>query len=117
MRLLDIDPKTFVPMGHKRKALLVERLGRATKGHESSIIIPDAYQGASMTSGLEPPTLNHFLPTQCRVLAIGPKVRGVKVGDIIEVPGAGNCYADMEDGTGDGSRLMIREGDIAGVYS
>ena len=51
-----------------------------------------------------------------KVLAVGPNVRGVKPGDIVNVPGAGNCYADLEDGQGPGSRLLIREGDIAGVY-
>lgn len=114
MNLRDIDPAQFIPLGHNRKALLVERIG---KGYEGKLIIPADYEGASMSSGMEPPVLSHFLPQDCRVLSVGPNVRGVKVGDIVKVPGAGNCYADLEDGTGEGSRLLIREGDIAGVYA
>jgi hypothetical protein len=115
MNLREIDPSTFVPMGHNRKALLVERIDGA---HEfSHIIIPDQHSGASMTDGIEPPVLSHYLPKRCKVLAVGPNVRGVKVGDVVNVPGAGNCYADFEDGQGPGSRLLIREGDIAGVYA
>jgi hypothetical protein len=114
VRLSEIDPEKFVPIGHKRKALLVERIDGA---HEfKHIIIPESAAGASLSSGLEPPDLSHFLPKRCKVLAVGPAVRGVKVGDIVNVPGAGNCYADLEDGQGPGSRLLIREGDIAGVY-
>lgn len=113
MNLRDINPAEFIPLGHNRKALLVERIG---KGYEGTLVIPEAHEGAAMSSGIEPPVLSHFLPKKCKVLAIGPNVRGVKVGDVIDVPGAGNCYADLEDGTGKGSRLLIREGDIAGVY-
>lgn len=113
MNLRDIDAEIFVPLGHNRKALLVERVG---KGYEGTLIIPTEHTGAAMSSGIEPPVLSHYLPKKCKVLAIGPNVRGIKVGDIINVPGAGNCYADLEDGTGEGSRLLIREGDIAGVY-
>ena len=111
MNLRDIDPARFIPMGHNRKALLVERLDEGR-----SIIIPAAYAGPVMTSGLEPPVLEHYRPRKCRVLSVGPNVRGVKPGDIINVPGAGNCYADLEDGEGIGSRLLIREGDIAFIY-
>jgi hypothetical protein len=114
MRLSELDPATFIPLGHNRKALLVERIGRA---YDGQIIIPEQNKAAQMSSGLEPPVLTHFLPKKCRVLAVGPNVRWVKPGDIIDVPGAGNCYADYEDGTGEGSRLLIREGDIAGVYA
>lgn len=114
MNLSEIDPFKFLPIGHKKKAVLVERIG---KGYEGRLIIPSAAEGASMSSGAEPPVLSHFLPKKCRVLAIGPKVFGVKVGDIVEVPGAGNCYADYEDGQGDGSRVLIREGDIAGIWN
>jgi hypothetical protein len=114
VRLSELDPKTFVPLGHNRKALLVERIDSA---HEfQHIIIPEECKGAALSSGLEPPVLSHYLPKRCKVLAIGPNVRGVKPGDVVNVPGAGNCYADYEDGTGPGSRLLIREGDIAGVY-
>ena len=113
MRLSEIDPEHFVPLGHKRKALLVEPIGG---GYEGKIIIPQETAGPVMSSGLEPPTLNHYRPTVCRVLAIGPNVRGVTPGDIVNVPGAGNCYADLEDGQGIGSRVLIREGDIAFIY-
>lgn len=113
MNLRDIDPASFLPLGHNRKALLVERIGRA---HEGRIIIPEQCTGPQMSSGIEPPVLSHYLPKKCKVLAVGPNVRGVKPGDIVNVPGAGNCYADYEDGSGEGSRLLIREGDIAGVY-
>jgi hypothetical protein len=113
VRLSEIDPKKFTPLGHNRKALLVERIDPIQVG---SIIIPEQHAGARMTDGIEPPTLSHYLPKRCKVLAVGPNVRGVRVGDIVNVPGAGNCYADLEDGKDQGSRLMIREGDIAGVY-
>jgi hypothetical protein len=102
-------------MGHNRKALLVERVG---SGYDGVLIIPEQHRGASLSSGLEPPELSHFLSKKCRILAKGPAVTDeVKVGDVVCVPGAGNCYADEEDGTGDGSRLLIREGDIAFVYA
>jgi hypothetical protein len=114
VNLSEIDPTKFIPLGHNRKALLVERVG---KGYEGKIIIPNECVPAAMSSGIEPPVLSHYLPKKCRVLAVGPNVRWVKPGDIIDVPGAGNCYADLEDGTGEGSRLLIREGDIAGVYA
>jgi len=113
VKLSEINPETFVPIGHKKKAVLVERIG---EGYQGQIILPNDAVGAKMSSGLEPPELSHFLPKKCRVLAVGPKVYGVKPGDIVEVPGAGNCYADMEDGQGPGSRVLIREGDIAGIY-
>ena len=113
MRLSDIDPKTFIPMGHKRKALLVERIGG---GYEGKLIIPEQFSGPQMSSGLEPPELSHYRPKICRVLSVGPAVREVKPGDVVNVPGAGNCYPDHEDGTGIGSRVLIREGDIAFVY-
>ena len=114
MRLSEIDPEHFVPLGHKRKALLVERIDGAHPF--SHIIVPDSAAGAQLSSGLEPPDLSHYLPKRCKVLAVGPNVHGVQPGDIVNVPGAGNCYADLEDGQGPGSRLLIREGDIAGVY-
>jgi hypothetical protein len=113
MNLRDIDPEKFIPMGHNRKAIFVERIGHS---EPSRIIIPAQHAGANMTSGLEPPVLEHYLPRVCRVLSVGPNVRGVKPGDIVNVPGAGNCYADLEDGQGIGSRLLIREGDIAFIY-
>lgn len=106
MNLQEIDPSKFVPLG---KRLLVERIG---KGYDGQIVIPDALTSAQMTSGIEPPILYHFIPRKCKVLSVGMRVKGVRVGDEIDVPGAGNCYADLEDG----NRLMIREGDIAGTY-
>lgn len=106
MTLSEIDPKHFIPIG---KRLLVERVG---KGYEGRIVIPEAHTGAQMSGGIEPPVLSHFLSQRCKVLAVGPQVRGVKVGDVVGVPGAGNCYPDLEDG----NRLLIREGDIAGIY-
>jgi hypothetical protein len=114
MNLSEIDPKRFIPMGPDRKSLLVERIG---KGYEGRIVIPAGASGAKMSKGAEPPELTHLLPKKCRVLAVGPKVRSVKVGDIVNVPGHGNCYADWEDGKGEGSRLLIREGDIAFIYN
>jgi hypothetical protein len=115
MNLSEIDPTKFVPMGHDRKALLVERLDSAHAFPH--LIIREQATGPEMTGGEAPPILEHYFPKRCKVLAVGPNVRGVKVGDVVNVPGAGNCYADLEDGTGEGSRLLIREGDIAGVYS
>ena len=113
MNLSQIDPKTFVPLGPGGKSLLVERIG---DGYGGKLIIPESAKGAAMSGGIEPPVLSHFLPKKCRVLAVGPNVRGVEPGDIVNVPGAGNCYADYEDGQGIGSRLLIREGDIAFKY-
>lgn len=105
MRLSEIDPDCFIPM-HDR--LLVERIGL---GYEGKLIIPEQFAGAQMSSGLEPPTLSHFKAKICKVLAVGGRVKGVNVGDMVYVPGAGNCYADYEDG----DRILIREGDIAGL--
>jgi hypothetical protein len=108
MNLLSIDPTTFRPLG---KRLLVERLNPGETGF-GQIIAPPAYSEAQLSSGLEPPELSHYKGRKCRVLSVGLKVQGVQVGDIVDVPGAGNCYPDIEDGP----RLMIREGDIAGIY-
>jgi hypothetical protein len=115
MNLRDINPQTFIPMGHNRKALLVERVGDSSLSN--FLIIPEAAKAPSMTEGIEPPILSHGLSKKCRVLAKGPNVSDeVHVGSLVNVPGAGNCHPDMEDGTGDGSRLLIREGDIAFIY-
>lgn len=111
MNLSEIDPKTFVPMGHNRKAILAERIGE-----KSPLIVPDTACDPRMSSGLEPPELSHWRPKYMKILAIGPKVTGVRPGDVVCVPGAGNCYPDLEDGVGAGSRVLIREGDIAGTF-
>jgi hypothetical protein len=106
MNLQAIDPSKFRPLG---KRLLVERMGA---GYEGRVVIPDAHQGPQMTSGIEPPVLYHFIPRKCKVLSVGLEVQGVAVGDIVDVPGSGNCYADAEDG----NRILIRQGDITGKY-
>ena len=108
MNLLSIDPTTFRPLG---KRLLVERLNPGEMG-SGLIVMAPGHRDAQMSSGLEPPELSHYKGRKCRVLSVGSKVQGVQVGDIVDVPGAGNCYPDIEDGP----RLMIREGDIAGIY-
>lgn len=105
MNLSELDASNFVPL-HKR--LLVKRVG---KGYEGRIIFPEQGTGPQMTSGMAPPTLSHDKSKVCEVLAIGAGVRGVKVGDKVSVPGAGNCYPDLEDG----DHILIREGDIAGI--
>ncbi len=113
MNLRDIDPESFLPIGPNKKSLLVERVGQDEFGPRvGSIIIPSEYAGEHMSSGLEPPVLTHYLSQKCKVLAVGPNVRGVSVGDLVNVPGHGNVYADAEDG----NRLIIREGDIAFKY-
>jgi co-chaperonin GroES (HSP10) len=108
MNLLSIDAAKFRPLG---KRLLVERLNPGEMG-SGLIIAPPAHREAQLSSGLLPPELSHYKGRKCRVLSVGLKVQGVQVGDVVDVPGAGNCYPDIEDGP----RLMIREGDIAGTY-
>lgn len=50
--------------------------------------------------------------SRARVIAVGDKVRDLKPGDLVLVPGAGNKYPDWEKY----DYIMIQQGDIGGVF-
>lgn len=78
-----------------RDRLLVQRLAREAK--DGLVWIPDiATQNSS----------------KAKVLAVGEKVRDVKPGDVVLVPGAGNKYPDWEQL----DYIMIQLADIGGVF-
>lgn len=50
--------------------------------------------------------------SRARVIAVGEKVKDIKPGDLVLVPGAGNKYPDWEKF----DYIMIQQADIGGVF-
>ncbi len=91
------EPFPFIPCGHF-VAIKVHRVGETRGG----VILPDAVSDDSYES-----------PT-ATVLAVGPKVEQVKVGDLVTAPGSQPC-AKMKRG-----RLaftLINEEHLLGIWT
>ena len=74
--------------------VLVKRL---SEQHKSIIFIPDVARDNS---------------TRAEVIAVGPKVHGVKPGDVVLVPGAASRYPDWERE----DYMSIQVADIGGIF-